>query len=409
MFESITEKMLSRILVFTFCAGIASAYISPRTSTADICSPLVIAHRGASGYVPEHTIGAYSLAVSMGADYIEPDVVMTSDGHIIARHDNELGLTTDVANRPEYASRYRTQSVDGTQVSGWFTEDFTLAEIKTLRAIERIPNIRPGNARMDGSFEVPTMQEIIDLAKSMQGIYCREVGIYPEIKHGTHFQRLGLAMEQPLVDILHSNGYKTQEDPIYIQSFEVNNLKELKNITDLRLLQLYGDLSSQPFDQAESGTGLTYGNMATAEGLREVATYAYAVGPDKSYIIPRTAAGNLGTVTNFVSNAHAAGLKVHPYTFRAENSYLPLEFRSKDTSPDAIGDYEGEIRAYLAAGIDGLFADQPDHPAQIRDTCVIVNPECQFRTSSATLTRSIVWCHVLIMISFAVLFSNIIS
>ncbi|XP_053601432.1 uncharacterized protein LOC128670082 isoform X2 [Plodia interpunctella] len=403
------KRKVFACLLFSCYAGLSVANVTPRTSSADVCSPLVIAHRGASGYVPEHTLGAYALAVSMGADYIEPDIVMTKDGHIIARHDNELGLTTDVANRPEFASRYRTQSVDGFQISGWFTEDFTLEEIKSLRSIERIPNIRPGNARMDGSFDVPTMQEIIDLAKSMQGIYCREIGIYPEIKHGFHFQRLGLAMEQPLVDILHSNGYKTQDDPIYIQSFEVNNLKELKKMTDLRLLQLYGSPSRQPFDQAESGTGLTYLAMATAEGLREVATYAYAVGPDKSYIIPLTETGNLGSATNFVTNAHAAGLKVHPYTFRSENQFLPIEFRSNDTSAAAIGDYEGEIRAYLEAGIDGLFADQPDQPVRMRDKCVVENPECQFRTSSAALTKSILWYNVLLLITLTILSFHLLS
>uniref|UniRef100_A0A2A4K6M5 glycerophosphodiester phosphodiesterase n=1 Tax=Heliothis virescens TaxID=7102 RepID=A0A2A4K6M5_HELVI len=332
------------------------------------CQPLVIAHRGASGYIPEHTLGAYALAATMGSDYLEPDVVMTKDGVIIARHDNELGLTTDVAQHPEFADRYRTQSVDGKEVSGWFTEDFTLAEIKTLRSIERIPTIRPGNARMDTAMDVPTMQEIIDLTKGLEVGLGRPIGIYPEIKHATHFQRLGLAMEKPLVDLLHDNGYRDAKSHIYIQSFEVNNLKELKNMTDLRLIQLFGgDSSGQPYDQVVQGTSLTYSQMATAEGLREIATYAYAVGPDKRYIIPRDAEDKLGTVTSFVQDAHAAGLKVHPYTFRSENQYLPAEFRSDDPSPDALGDAEGELRAFLATGIDGLFTDQPDDLIRIKN------------------------------------------
>ncbi|XP_035430061.2 uncharacterized protein LOC118262640 [Spodoptera frugiperda] len=337
---------------------------------SELCHPLLIAHRGASGYVPEHTLGAYALAASMGSDYLEPDVVMTKDGHIIARHDNELGLTTNVAEHPEFASRYRTQMVDGRQVSGWFTEDFTLAEIKTLRAIERIPEIRPGNTRMDGAFDVPTMQEIIDLTKGLEVSLNRRIGIYPEIKHGTHFQRLGLAMERPLVDLLHKNGYTRPESLIYIQSFEVSNLKELKNMTDLRLIQLFaGNSALPPFDQYVQGTGLTYAQMATPEGLREIATYAYAVGPDKGYIIPRNADQTLGTPTSFVQDAHAAGLKVHPYTFRSENVYLPAEYRSADPSPAALGDAAGEYRAFLAAGIDGLFTDHPDDFANVRGSC----------------------------------------
>lgn len=356
---------------------IASA--APRTDrrnkerwySPDMCNPLVIAHRGASGYVPEHTLGSYALAVTMGADYVEPDLVMTSDGHLIARHDNELGLTTDVSQHPEFASRHKTKNIDGTNVTGWFTEDFTLAEVKTLKAIERIPEIRPGNARMDGAFSVPTFQEIIDLVKSLQISQRRMIGIYPEIKHSTYFKRLSLPMEELLVNTLHENGYRDRSAPIYIQSFEVNNLKELKKITDIKLLQLFeSDKSAQPFDQIELGTGLTYGDMATAEGLKEVATYAYAAGPDKSYIIPRDADNKLGTPTRFVDDAHAAGLKVHPYTFRAENNFLPSEFRSKDPSESAIGNLKAEMQAYLDAGIDGLFSDQPNILVSLRGVCL---------------------------------------
>lgn len=325
--------------------------------------PLVIAHRGASGYLPEHTLAAYALAILQGADYIEPDLVMTRDGELVARHDNELGLTTDVSQRPEFADRKRTQVVDGVSLTGWFSEDFTLAELKTLRAIERIPQIRPGNARLDGSLEIPTLQEIIDLVKTLQLSERRRIGLYPETKHPTHFQQLGLAMEKPLVRILHRNGYASPKAPVYIQSFEVENLKTLSRLTQLRLVQLFG--SGQPYDQQVRGSELTYAQMATARGLKAVSRYAAGVGPDKFYVIPRDANGNLGQPTDFVAHAHAAGLKVHPYTFRAENSFLPNNLRDGDM-PEARGNIEAEIEAYLEAGIDGLFIDQPDIAVSVR-------------------------------------------
>jgi len=328
--------------------------------------PLIIAHRGASGYVPEHTLGAYALAILQGADSIEPDRVMSKDGHLVARHDNELGLTTDVAQRPEFADRKRTQTVDGAPLTGWFSEDFTLAELKTLRAIERIPQIRPGNARLDGAFEVPTLQEIIDLVKSLQLSQQRTIGLYPETKHPTHFQQLGLGLEKPLVKLLKKNGYRDARAPVYIQSFEVENLKTLSRLTSLRLVQLLW-IDGQPYDQQLLGTGLSYAQMSTPAGLREIARYAVGVGPEKSQIIPRDAQGNLDptSASSLVADAHAAGLKVHPYTFRAENNFLPANLRSGD-DPQARGDIEAEIRAFLDTGIDGLFIDHPDIAVRVR-------------------------------------------
>lgn len=341
----------------------------------DLCKPLVIAHRGASGYVPEHTLGAYALAITMGADYVEPDLVMTKDGILVARHENELLLTTNVADHPEFGDRYKTQTIDGGRVSGWFTEDFTLKELKTLRAKELLLNVRPGNTRMDGAFDIPTFQEIIDLVKAMEVSERRIIGICPELKHPTHFQELGLGMEKPLVDQFHDNGYTGADAPALIQSFEVSNLKELKNMTDIRLVQLMSTSNRQPYDQFLLGTGLTYGNMATAVGLREVATYADAVGPDRSHIIPRVGS-NLSMPTRYTENAHDAGLKVYPYTFRAENFYLPAEFRSNDTSIAAIGDLRSELQAFLATGIDGFFTDQPDIAVRMRGPCIEnVRPE----------------------------------
>ena len=327
-------------------------------------APLIIAHRGASGYLPEHTLGAYALAILQGADYVEPDLVMTRDGELVARHDNELGLTTDVAQRPEFADRKRTQMVDGVTLTGWFSEDFTLAELKTLRAIERIPDIRPGNARLDGSLKIPTLQEIIDLVKSLQQSQGRRIGLYIETKHPTHFQQLGLAMEEPLVRILQRNGYADRDAPVYIQSFEVDNLKTLSDLTRLRLVQLFG--RGQPYDQQVRGSNLSYERMATAAGLEAISRYAVGVGPEKSYVIPRDADGNLGQPTDFVANAHAAGLKVHPYTFRAENAFLPNDLRKGEANAER-GDIQAEIRAYLDAGIDGLFIDQPDIALGLRE------------------------------------------
>ncbi|MFG0412468.1 glycerophosphodiester phosphodiesterase [Pseudomonas sp. zjy_8] len=377
--------MISNLLrTGLLCAGLLSAALPVQADTVQnaidwaqrqpgtqpqhahaVRKPLVIAHRGASGYVPEHTLAAYALAVLQGADYVEPDLVMTRDGQLVARHDNDLGLTTDVAQRPEFAARKRTQTVDGVSLEGWFSEDFTLAELKTLRAIERIPQVRPGNTRFDGQFEIPTLQEIIDLVKSLQLSQQRVIGLYPETKHPTHFQQLGLAMEKPLLAVLKRNGYASAKAPVYIQSFEVENLKTLSRMTSIRLIQLLWT-DGQPYDQQALGTDLSYAQMITPKGLKAIARYASGIGPEKGMIIPRDAAGNLTTPTSLVSDAHAARLKVHPYTFRAENAFLPAELRN-GSDPTARGDIDAELRTFLAAGIDGLFIDQPDIAVRLRE------------------------------------------
>lgn len=338
---------------------------------ADDCKPTVVAHRGASGYVSEHTLGSYALAITMGSDYVEPDLVITRDGHLIARHENNLGVSTDVARRPEFASRRRTQRVAGNLVNGWFSEDFTLAEIKTLKSIEPMQITRQANTRMDRSLDVPTFQEIIDLVKAMEISENRTIGIYPELKYSTHFQRLGLPMEKKLVDIFHRNGYVGKAAPAYIQSFEVNNLRALKNITDIRLVQLYDSKSKIPYDLSEVGKTLTYGEMATPAGLAEVAKYASAVGPAKGYIIPRDAFNNLGQPTSFVKDARAVGLEVTPYTFRAENVFLPREFQIGNNIYD-FGDLERELRAFMDAGVDGVFIDQPEILVRVRGPCKLL-------------------------------------
>ncbi|CEM38207.1 unnamed protein product [Vitrella brassicaformis CCMP3155] len=323
--------------------------------------PLVIAHRGASGYIPEHTLAAYAIAILQGSDYVEPDLVMTKDGHLIARHDNVLDLTTDIAERAEFADRKTTKSVDGKESEGWFSEDFTLEEIKTLRAIERIPETRPANTRFDRMFEVPTLEEIVSLVQAMESVVNRTIGVYPETKHPSHFASLDLQMEEPLFAVLTENGYSGPDAPVFIQSFEVANLQKLAGMTEIPLVQLL-DSSGQPFDQVLSNGTLTYDEMATADGLKAIAEYASGVGPEKyHFIMPRADDDTLSadTKTTFVDDAHAAGLVVHPFTFRAENEFLPLNFRN-GTDETAIGDMIGEMELFLEAGIDGVFVDHPD-------------------------------------------------
>ena len=326
--------------------------------------PIVIAHRGASGYLPEHTLAAYGVAMLQGADFIEPDLVMTRDGELIARHDNRLDLTTDVAARPEFARLKRTKDVDGTRMSGWFSEDFTLAEIKQLRSIERLPDIRPGNRRFDGQFEVPTLREILAVVRDHEQRLGRRIGIYPETKHPTHFARLGLPMEPALVALLGDYGYTRKDDPVYLQSFEPTSLKKLRALTPLALIQLLDD-GGGPFDLR--ATGESYDAMATAAGLAHIATYADGVGPNKERIIAHDAQNRLAPQpTSFIRDAHAVGLEVHAYTFRAENYFLPTELRNGD-DPAVCGDLEREIHAYLAAGIDGLFVDHTPYARRAVD------------------------------------------
>jgi glycerophosphoryl diester phosphodiesterase len=312
--------------------------------------PIIIGHRGASGYRPEHTLAAYELAVDMGADYIEPDLVSTFDKVLIARHENEISETTDVASHPEFAHRRTTKVIDGELKIGWFTEDFTLAELKTLRAKERIPQIRPENTAYDKLFEIPTLQEIIDLAKRKSAENNRIIGIYPETKHPTYFKSIGRSLSTPLIATLHSNGYEKQDAPVFIQSFEVSNLQELSTITDLPLVQLLND-NGEPYDFVVSGDPRTYADMKTAAGLKEIAKYAHAVGVNKNLIIPRDSVGKLLSPTSLVSDAHAAYLLIHVWTFRNENCFLPLDFQENPQS---------EYELFFKLGIDGVFTDNPD-------------------------------------------------
>lgn len=330
-------------------------------------TPVVIAHRGASGSVPEHTLAAYAISILQGADFVEPDLVMTKDGHLIARHDNVLDLTTDVSRRPEFAGRKVAKTVDGVRVTGWFSEDFTLAEIKTLRAIEPLPDIRPANMRFDGQFEIPTLQEIIDMVQAYETLLNRRIGIYLETKHPTYFERLGLPFEESLVTMLRRNGYERRNQRAFIQSFEINILRTLSQMTRIPLVQLL-DFEGKPYDVEVGGGMLTYEEMATPAGLAQIATYAQGVGPDKRFIMPLDGAGNLDPcrVTRFVQEAHAAGLLVHPHTFRSENAFLPMNFRLS-ADPTALGDGAAEILLFLRAGVDGFFTDHPDQGVAARD------------------------------------------
>jgi len=336
--------------VLDWIAMIAAAALST-------AHPLVIAHRGASGERPEHTLASYKRAIEQGADFIEPDLVMTKDRVLVARHENEISGTTDVAAHPEFAARKATKVIDGQSFTGWFTEDFTLAELKTLRARERLPDLRPQNRQYDGQFEIPTFAEVLALAATTK----KRVGVYPEIKHGSYFDALGMNMEAPLLAALKKAGYTKKTDPVFIQSFEVGNLQRLRKVTKLRLVQLI-DGSGHPADRPD----LPSANMVTPTGLAEVARYADAVGVTKSLIVPRDGAGSSGQPLMLVSDAHKAGLKVHVWTFRAENVFLPTELRV-GREQEGHGNLAAELSQFYALGVDGVFSDFPGMAVAARD------------------------------------------
>jgi glycerophosphoryl diester phosphodiesterase len=328
--------------------------------------PIVIGHRGSPAYRPEHTIASYTLAIEMGADYIEPDLEFTKDGQLVVRHEPDIGATTDVSAHPEFASRRTTRTIDGVVFANtWFTFDFTLAELKTLRAKERLPDVRPQNTALDGLFEVPTFQEVIDLAKA------RGVGIYPETKHPTFFRSLGFSFDRPLLGTLRRNGLDRPGAKVFIQSFEVGNLQRLRHETRLPLIQLI-DVSGAPADFVASGDRRTYDDLVTPRGLREIATYANGIGPDKSRIVAGNTAGSpLGKPTGLVHDAHRVGLLLHPFTFRPENNFLASDFRvGNPSSPQylrARGDQPAELALYYKLGVDGLFADNADTAVAVRE------------------------------------------
>ncbi|OMQ16185.1 glycerophosphodiester phosphodiesterase [Modestobacter sp. VKM Ac-2676] len=320
---------------------------------------LVIGHRGASGYRPEHTLAAYQLAARMGADYIECDVVSTADAVLVCRHENEISGTTDVADHPEFADRRTTKTVDGVELTGWFTEDFTLAELRTLRAVERLPEVREENTLYDGLFAVPTLDEFLELRAELSRELRREVGVYIETKHPTYFDGIGLSLEEPLVADLAEAHLDRRRSPVFLQSFETANLRELDDAgVRVPLVQLLS-ATGAPADLVAAGDPRGYADLSTAEGLAGIAEYADGVGPEKNQVIPREEDGTLGEPTGFVEDAHAVDLLVHPYTFRNENTFLPAALQEGD-DPAAYGRAIEEQLLFWAAGVDGLFTDNPD-------------------------------------------------
>jgi glycerophosphoryl diester phosphodiesterase len=310
---------------------------------------LIIAHRGASADRPEHTLAAYELAIAQGADYIEPDLVATKDLVLVARHENELSGTTDVASRPEFEDRRRDKTIDGQRVAGWFAEDFTLAELRTLRARERIPTLRPANARYDGLYQVPTLAEIVQLVRVKEAETGRRIGLYPEIKHPTFLLQ---AERIDLVDLLLAEFRAlgiTPADPVFIQSFDVAPLQRLARRSDFKLVQLV-----KPEDGPADEPAMRYADMVTPSGLAEVAKYADAIGAHIGLIL-----GMDGKPTTLVTDAKAAGLPVHAWTVRPENEFLPETLRSGD-EPRGRGCGDVKLAGMLkAAGVAGIFTDGP--------------------------------------------------
>ncbi|MFJ8886084.1 glycerophosphodiester phosphodiesterase [Streptomyces sp. NPDC102402] len=328
-------------------------------SYRDLPVPTVIGHRGASGYRPEHTLGSYQLALDMGAHIVEQDLVPTKDGHLVCRHENDITGTTDVADHPEFASRKATKKVDGTTLTGWFTEDFTLAELKTLRAKERIPGNRQENTLYDGRWEIPTFEEVLRWADKEGRRRGRPVWLYVETKHPSYFRGLGLGLEEPLARLLRRHGRYRADSALILQSFEPSSMQRLSKLVATPRVVLLSGPKERPWDFVEAGDPRTVADLVTPAGLKWIASYAQGIGPTLDLVIPRDGAGRLTTPTALVADAHARGLVLHPYTLRNENTFLPAEFR-RGTDPNAYGDAFGALQVYFEAGIDGIFSDNPD-------------------------------------------------
>jgi glycerophosphoryl diester phosphodiesterase len=368
--------------------GTAPAQAAAVYNTLSGAAPFVIGHRGASGYRPEHTLAAYDLAISQGAAYIEPDLVMTKDGELIARHEpmlarvnlnadgsikmvngapelNRTDTSTNVWQLPQYSSRLQVKVLDGVRVGGWWAEDFTAAELRAdIRAQERLRDVRTANNAYNDTLPLPTLQEVIDLAKQRSAELGRTIGIYPETKHPTYFKNFTdtaglMRMEDKLLQVLHANYGNSAAAPVYIQSFEVSNLQYIKGKTNMRVVQLLSS-SGRPYDFVVSNDARTYADLAraNAQGLDFIVNYADGIGANTNLMIPLVN-GRLGTPTTLVTDAHARGLEVHGWTFRAENVFLPNEFDSS-ADPAAFGNMRGQINAFVALGMDGFFTDQPD-------------------------------------------------
>lgn len=366
--------LVAALTVVTVLGGMVggrSAFTEPRGAAGkpgEEAQPLVLGHRGAAGYRPEHTVGSYELAARMGADYIEPDLVSTKDHVLVARHENNIADTTNVAEVSEFADRKTTKTIDGREVTGWFTEDFTLAELKTLRAKERLPDIRQHNTLYDGRYEILTFQEVIDLRARLAKELHRPIGLLPELKHSTYFESIGLDLETPFVQTLRANHLDRPSSRTVVQSFEVTNLRELREKWKLRIPAVFNtSASGKPYDFVVSGDPRTYEDLTKPEELRKLAEFVDILGPSKHQVIPLEDDGTLGEPTSLVEDAHDAGLQVMPYTFRAENEFLPVDYRVGD-DPTDFGRAIAEQERYLETGIDGLWCDQPDICLVARDT-----------------------------------------
>ncbi|MFW2078256.1 glycerophosphodiester phosphodiesterase [Acinetobacter sp. ULE_I010] len=342
---------------------------------------IIVGHRGASALRPEHTLESYQKAIDDGADFIEPDLVSTKDGVLVARHENEIGSTTNVSTLTQFADRKKTKIIDGTTLTGWFTEDFTLNELNQIKARERIPELRPENVKYNDQFNIPTLEQIIELAEKNYKKTGKVVGLYIETKHPTYFQKANLSLEDPLLKTLSKYQYSREIAPIYLQSFEVSNLKYMKDQLGLhkslkyaKIIQLYDDKKVSPADFTAQGIKTTYGDMATVQGLKDVAQYANGVGPSKSYIFNET----YTAPSAFVADAHTVGLRVHPYTFRPENNFLAANLKCSTAESDKAKRCETgankEYDMYFKAGVDGLFTDDPGLGRKAVDTYWKTNP-----------------------------------
>ena len=350
--------------------------------TLDGSRPLVIGHRGSAGYLPDHTLEGYKLAIQNGADFVEPDLVATKDGELVARHEPNITATTDVASHSEFASRKTTRLVDGASETGWFTTDFTLAELKTLRAVQPFADRDQSH---NGKYQIPTLREVLDLAKTEGTKVGRTIGVYPETKHPTYHVDANLKLEDRLLAILNEYGYTKKDSPVILQSFEVSNLQYLRGKTQLRIVQLvdgddydfktgkvtFAAPFDRPYDWTRAGKKEMFDTMLTPAGLAEIKKYADGVGPWKPYIVPVKgtfdAAGKMVDVngdgavnyadgtsqpaTTLIADAHKAGLMIHTWTFRNESKRLTADYK---------GDPKNEYLQFYRLGIDGLFSDFTD-------------------------------------------------
>ena len=376
-----TILLSSLLILLTGCNDDNDDHVTATAPEYQEAKIIVVGHRGASALRPEHTLASYQKAIDDGADFIEPDLVSTKDGYLVARHENEIGGTTNVSTLPQFADRKKTKIIDGTSLTGWFTEDFTLSELNQIKARERIPALRPGNTSYNDQFNVPTLDQIIELAEKHYQKTGKVIGLYIETKHPTYFQQQQLSLEDPLLKTLAKYKYTRDIAPIYLQSFEVSNLKYLKDqlalhktLKHAKIIQLYDEKELRPADFAAQNIATTYADMATAKGLKEVASYANGVGPWKPYIFNET----FTAPSSFVADAHAVNLKVHPYTFRPENNFLAANLKCSTATADAAQRCEkgalAEYELFFKAGVDGIFTDDPGLGRKAVDAYLKANP-----------------------------------